>query len=157
MQVIEQRRIKTCSNKLMVITVPILKVGVLNLNDRIYTQKAVDLMMLDFIRKQDIFYGQIGYPDDFDVHLKEISHRTEKLFRKDGILFGKILILDTPNGRLLKDNLDHYVFRTRCAGYVDHRNEVLPKDFIAIDAILENEDPYKDIFQGFNTGIKYRI
>jgi hypothetical protein len=141
----------------MVITVPILKIDVLNRNDRIYTQQSVDLMMLDFIRKQDRFYGQLGFPDDCEVHVQEISHRVEKLYRKDNVLFGKILILDTVNGKILKESLDQYVFRTRCIGNTYNNKIVSIKNFIAIDAVPMSEDPYGEVFHGDNTGKNYGI
>lgn len=156
MQIIEQGRTKTCKDKLMVITVPILKIGVLNGNDRIYTQQSVDIMMLDFIKKQDRFYGQLGFPNDSEIHIKEISHRVEKLYRKNDVLFGRILILETPNGIILQSSLSQYVFRTRCVGN-DHNKEVKVKNFIAVDAIPVSEDPYGQVFHGDNTGKNYGI
>jgi hypothetical protein len=80
----------------------ILELNVPNKNGRIYTTEAVQAA-IEQTKGRDIF-GSIGYPDDFNgtVNLERVSHRAVNIRIEDGDVFADIKIMNTPNGKILK-------------------------------------------------------
>lgn len=141
----------------MVIKVPVLKIGALNSNDRIYTELSVDMMIMGFVKISQPVFGQIGFGDNQEVSLNSVSHLVKSMSRKNGVLFAEIKILETPCGKTLKDNLDLYVFRPRSLGRVLADKTVKIEKFISIDAVPNEDDPYKGYFDGYEVGRNYGI
>lgn len=133
----------------MKITRNILKFDVLNLNDRMYTKESISKAIKDVRNKtkeMGVFYGCLGYPENDKFRLAlNVSHTIKKLYIRNNILYGQIEILDTKPGKILKDNIDSYVFRPRMTGNVDKNKVCHVDDIISIDAILKDTDSYKGI------------
>ena len=133
----------------MEITQKILKFDVLNLNGRIYTKESISKAIKDVRNKtkeMGVFYGCLGYPEDDKFRFAlNVSHSIEKIYIRNNILFAKISILNTESSKILKDNIDSYVFRPRMIGNVDENNICQVDDIISIDAILKDTDSYKGI------------
>jgi len=47
--------------------------------------------------------GELDHPDDSVVNLKNVSHIVTKIWWEGKDVMGKIKVLDTPSGRILKD------------------------------------------------------
>lgn len=130
----------------MEITRKILKFDILNLNDRMYTKESISKAIKDVRNKtkeMGVFYGCLGYAehDKFRLALN-ISHNIKKLYIRNNTLFANIYILDTKPGKILKNNIDSYVFRPRMIGNVDENKVCHVDEIISIDAILKDTDSY---------------
>lgn len=133
----------------MEITQKILKFDILNLNGRMYTKESISKAIKDVRNKtkeMGVFYGCLGYPENDKFRLAlNVSHTIKKLYIRNNILYGQIEILDTKPGKILKDNIDSYVFRPRMTGNADKNKVCHVDDIISIDAILKDTDSYKGI------------
>ena len=137
--------------------VPILKMNVINLNDRMYTEKSVEQINDAFTKsKNNIggFVGKIDHPDTtIDIELNDFRHtRVENITHvirdikvDNETLFGKLEILNTPQGNKLKDILPNVVFRPRLTGTVLPDKSVDVDVVYAIDAINKETDSFKGL------------
>lgn len=133
----------------MKITVPLLKIGEKNLNDRIYTEEAVNKMIDQFNEKRNaygVFFGQMGFPEDMEIHFQHITHDVERIWVEDNTLYGEIKLLDTPKGNDIKNIMSEMdraiVFRARSIGSVNEDGTVNIEKLISFDAIPKDQDPY---------------
>jgi len=51
-------------------------------------------------------YGELGHPDNPTINLDRVSHIMTELYEDGNNFVGKAKILDTPNGRIVKNLLD---------------------------------------------------
>lgn len=131
----------------------LLKIGVKNLNERIYTEEAVNEMVNQFMEKKNsigVFFGQMGFPEDMEINLSRVSHDVERIWVENNILYGEIRVLDTPEGEKIKNIMSGIedrpiVFRSRSAGTVNEDGTVNIQKLLSFDAIPKDQDPYKDI------------
>ena len=85
-------------------------------NDRLYTRKLWERV----INSEEVaemfetrtFFGEadhpLAYQDRLETHLPQVSHCVTKLeLKPDGVVWGELEILDTPNGRLAKTLIDY--------------------------------------------------
>ena len=131
----------------MKITTPIVPyLDKLNLNDRMYTEEAIDKMIEDFNSKKHTIYGEIGYNTD-DIHLTNVSHVITKLFKKDGQLWAEMKVLETEKGRELEKMIeaDLVKFRTSCIGTINEDKTVSIEKFITVAAIDKSTDAFEDL------------
>lgn len=131
----------------MKITTPIVPyLDKLNLNDRMYTEEAIDKMIEDFNSKKHTIYGEIGY-NTGDVHLTNVSHVITKLFKKDRQLWAEMKVLETEKGRELEKMIeaDLVKFRTNCEGTVNEDKTVNVTKFITVAAIDKSTDAFEDL------------
>lgn len=101
---------------------------VINRNGRVYTShemlKHISYLR-DAIKTQGCILGELDHPDGrFDVSLKEASHKIIDLWydTKTQCVMGKLILLDTPNGKIAKEIVDagYPLFvSSRAAGDVD--------------------------------------
>jgi hypothetical protein len=133
-------------------TYKLLRFNVENLNHRIYTREEVcpHLEYLNERAKSNQLYGQIGYPENFELSLTKASHKIEKIYVDGDYLMADIEILDTKEGNLLKDMMkefgeDSIVFRTRSAGVINEQKIVVLKEIITVDAVNTDTDAFKDL------------
>lgn len=115
----------------------------LNLNDRVYTEEAIDKMIEDFNSKEHTVYGEIGY-NTGDVHLTNTSHVVTKLFKKNGQLWAEMKVIDTKSGNDLKKMIaeDSVRFRTNCIGTINEDKTVNVEKFISVSAIDKSNDAF---------------
>ena len=55
------------------------------------------------IVKDDRACGELDHPDDSVVNLKNVSHIVTDIWWEGKDIMGKLKVLDTPSGRILKD------------------------------------------------------
>ena len=51
-------------------------------------------------------FGELGHPDGPTVNLDRVSHLIEELYPEGNNIIGKAKILDTPNGKIVKELLN---------------------------------------------------
>ena len=80
-----------------------------NRNGRVYPlgvlQKEVTRYNKELVSKNRAF-GELGHPDGPTVNLDRVSHMIEELVPEGNNIIGKAKILDTPNGRIVKELLN---------------------------------------------------
>ena len=80
-----------------------------NRNGRVYPlgvlQKDVTRYNKELVSKNRAF-GELGHPDGPTVNLDRVSHMIEELVPEGNNIIGKAKILDTPNGKIVKELLN---------------------------------------------------
>ena len=77
----------------------------LNGNGRVYSR---DVLMREVQNYKKLVaerraLGELDHPDDSVINLKNASHLVVDMWTEGNKVFGKLEILDTPSGRILKD------------------------------------------------------
>ena len=86
-----------------------LQAAVKNRNGRIYPESVMDNEVARYIKEKintKTAYGECTHPDTPQINLKEVSHRFVSLRKEGTNWIGKALILDTPNGNIVRGLLD---------------------------------------------------
>jgi len=81
------------------------KAGTKNGNGRIYRKETLQREVDNYqesIRERRAL-GELDHPDDSVINLKNASHLITKMWWDGDSAMGKIEVLDTPSGRILKD------------------------------------------------------
>lgn len=152
----------------MKITGTFLKADVMNANGRIYTEEAISGMIEKFKELDHTMYGMLGYPEDGDIHLSQVSHKVNTLkirykriprkkkkeLKKNGTfkviknkrcdLIGEIELLDTYNGNIAKKLMDGFVVRPMGTGTVGENGVIENYKLISFNLIPKSEDSFKD-------------
>jgi len=81
------------------------KAGTKNGNGRIYRQETLQREVENYQKaiKERRSLGELDHPDDSVINLKNASHLIAKMWWDGEAVMGKIEVLDTPSGRILKD------------------------------------------------------
>jgi len=124
----------------MILDIPIIVIGHLNKNNRIYGDFSVEKIISDYKCKGTALYGEFGQPESMEVAADNVSHMILNLYISGDFLYALIEVLKTDSGNklsnLLKEGL--FYFGTRCTGIIVDNN-VDVTSFITIDAIPINE------------------
>jgi len=119
-----------------------------NRNGRIYPmavmEKAVNKYVADQV-KQGRAVGELNHPDGPTVNLDKVSHLIQDLQFEGKNVMGKALILDTPNGQIVKGLLEGGVklgVSTRGMGSLEQRNgAMVVKDDFILNTVDIVQDP----------------
>lgn len=80
------------------------KADTLNQNGRVYPSQVLEREVRNYqkfiIERRAM--GELDHPDDSVVNLKNVSHLVLEARIDDGIVYGKVEVLDTPSGLILK-------------------------------------------------------
>jgi len=76
-----------------------------NGNGRVYPHEVLKREMNNYMKvvKDNRACGELDHPDDSVVNLKNVSHIVTDIWWEGKDVMGKIKVLDTPSGRILKD------------------------------------------------------
>jgi hypothetical protein len=129
-----------------------------NANERIYPgheiQKAVNTIN-EQLRSGNSVLGEVDHPDDLKINLDRVSHMIDKMWCDDAIGYGKLKILPTPMGQLVKTMLDSGVklgVSSRGSGNVDDRTgHVSDFEIVTVDVVAQPSAPNaypKAIYEG---------
>jgi hypothetical protein len=99
--------------------------------------------------------GEVDHPDDLKINLDRVSHMIEKMWMEGDSGFGKLKILPTPMGELIKTLLQSGVrlgVSSRGSGNVDDRTgHVSDFEIVTIDVVAQPSAPNaypKAIYEG---------
>jgi hypothetical protein len=83
------------------------RAGTKNGNGRVYPKSVLKREIENYQNsiRQRRALGELDHPDDSVINLKNASHLVTKMWWEGDNVMGKIEILDTPSGRILKDLL----------------------------------------------------
>ena len=132
--------------------------GVKNANERVYPvneiANAVDTIN-EQIKSGHSVLGEVDHPDDLKINLDRVSHMIEGMWMEGPCGYGKLKILPTPMGQLVKTMLDSGVklgVSSRGSGNVnDNNGHVSDFEIVTVDVVAQPSAPHaypKAIYEG---------
>ena len=129
-----------------------------NANDRIYPRheihKAVETINKQIMEGYSVM-GEVDHPDDLKINLDRVCHTVDKMWMDGHAGCGKLRILPTPMGNLIKTLLQSGVklgVSSRGSGNVDDRTgHVSDFEIVTIDVVAQPSAPNaypKAIYEG---------
>jgi len=137
-----------------------------NGNGRVYPYEVLKREMDNYnkIVADNRACGELDHPDDSVVNLKNVSHIVTKIWWEGKDVMGKIKVLDTPSGRILKDLIDAGVklgISSRGLGSVTESagQTVVETDFqlICFDMVSEPSTPNAYVYPKDQGNISTRL
>jgi len=80
------------------------KAGTVNQNGRIYPDDVLEREVRNYQKfiNEGRALGELDHPDTSVVELKNVSHVVRSARMDDGVVYGTIEVLNTPNGKILQ-------------------------------------------------------
>ena len=132
--------------------------GVKNANDRVYPVAEISnavTQINDQIKDGHSVLGEVDHPDDLKVNLDRVSHMVESMWMDGANGFGKLKILPTPMGQLVKTMLESGVklgVSSRGSGNVQESSgDVSDFEIVTVDIVAQPSAPGaypKAIYEG---------
>ena len=128
-----------------------------NGNGRKYPEKVLRREMNNYmtIVRDNRATGELDHPDDSVINLKNVSHMVTDCWWEGKDVMGKIKVLDTPSGRILKDLINAGVklgISSRGLGSVkESMGETIVEDdfqLICFDIVSEPSTPNAFVYPG---------
>lgn len=118
-----------------------------NQNGRVYPlneiHKAV-ISMADAIKEDDGVLGECDHPQELQIHLDRVSHKITEMWMDGANGYGKLQILPTPHGNIVKTLLESGVrlgVSSRGSGNVDDNGRVSDFDMLTVDIVAKPSAP----------------
>jgi len=132
--------------------------GVRNANERVYPvneiEKAVQTLNEQITTGSSVL-GEVDHPDDLKINLDRVSHMITEMWMDGPNGFGKLKILPTPMGQLVKTMLESGVklgVSSRGSGNVNEANgHVSDFEIVTVDVVAQPSAPNaypKAIYEG---------
>jgi hypothetical protein len=132
--------------------------GVRNANERVYPvneiAKAVDSVNKQVVEGYSVL-GEVDHPEDLKINLDRVSHTIDKMWMDGPCGYGKLRVLPTPMGQLVKTMLDSGVklgVSSRGSGNVNDGNgHVSDFEIVTVDVVAQPSAPNaypKAIYEG---------
>jgi len=129
-----------------------------NANDRVYPMheisKAVNTINQQ-IKEGNSVLGEVDHPDDLKINLDRVCHSVEGMWMEGDTGCGKLKILPTPMGELIKTLITNGIklgVSSRGSGNVDDRTgHVSDFEIVTIDVVAQPSAPNaypKAIYEG---------
>lgn len=132
--------------------------GVRNANERVYPiheiAKAVESINKQVVEGYSVL-GEVDHPEDLKINLDRVSHTIEKMWMDGPCGYGRLRVLPTPMGQLVKTMLDSGVklgVSSRGSGNVNDGNgHVSDFEIVTVDVVAQPSAPNaypKAIYEG---------
>jgi hypothetical protein len=132
--------------------------GVKNANERVYPvneiERAVGTLNEQITNGYSVM-GEVDHPDDLKINLDRVSHMITSMWMDGQNGFGKLKILPTPMGQLVKTMLESGVklgVSSRGSGNVNEANgHVSDFEIVTVDVVAQPSAPNaypKAIYEG---------
>ena len=138
-----------------------------NGNGRVYPYNVLKREMNNYMKivKDNRACGELDHPDDSVVNLKNVSHIVTDIWWEGKDVMGKLKVLDTPSGRILKDLVNAGVklgISSRGLGSVTESSGgtvTVQEDFqlICFDMVSEPSTPNAYVFPDKKSGVSARL
>lgn len=122
--------------------------GIRNANQRVYPVNEIATAVKtlnDQIENGYSVLGEVDHPDDLKVNLDRVSHMITQMWMDGPNGYGKMKILPTPMGNLIRTMLEAGVklgVSSRGSGNVDdHSGEVADFEIITVDIVAQPSAP----------------
>jgi hypothetical protein len=119
-----------------------------NANERVYPIREINRAVNTIneqINSGMSVLGEVDHPDDLKINLDRVSHMIEKMWMDGSDGIGKLKILPTPMGQLVKTMLDSGVklgVSSRGSGNVDDRTgHVSDFEIVTVDVVAQPSAP----------------
>ena len=132
--------------------------GVKNANERVYPVSEIETAVQTLNEQITEGYsvlGEVDHPDDLKINLDRVSHMITSMWMDGANGFGKLKILPTPMGELVKTMLESGVklgVSSRGSGNVDDMNgKVSDFEIVTVDIVAQPSAPNaypKAIYEG---------
>ena len=88
----------------MILSGVIQRCGVPNGNGRIYTEGVLkrEIGLYEKLVKENRALGELDHPESNIVNLAKVSHKMTAVWMENNDVYGKLQVLDTPAGRILR-------------------------------------------------------
>jgi len=142
--------------------------GVKNANERVYPvneiERAVNTLNEQITQGYSVM-GEVDHPEDLKINLDRVSHIIQNMWMDGANGFGKLKILPTPMGNLVRCMLDAGVklgVSSRGSGNVDERTgHVSDFEIVTVDIVAQPSAPNaypRAIYEGLmNQRHGYRV
>ena len=133
------------------------RAGAKNQNGRIYPRSILEREIMNYQKliQENRAMGECDHPESSVVELKNVSHIVTDMWWEGKDVMGKIKVLDTPSGRILKDLINAGVklgISSRGLGSVKESmgSTVVQEDFelICFDIVSEPSTPDAYVYPG---------
>ena len=134
----------------MVLSGKLQEADVQNGNGRVYPHKVLVREVENYKKlvKENRALGELDHPDDSVINLKNACHLVTSIWMEGDNVMGKIKVLDTPSGQVLKSLVESGVklgISSRGMGSVENENgqTIVQDDFqlICFDFVSEPSTP----------------
>jgi hypothetical protein len=122
--------------------------GIRNANQRVYPVDEIDRAvstLMDQIKNGYSVLGEVDHPDDLKVNLDRVSHMITQMWMEGPNGYGKMKILPTPMGQLVRTMLEAGVklgVSSRGSGNVNDMNgHVSDFEIITVDVVAQPSAP----------------
>jgi hypothetical protein len=121
--------------------------GVKNANERVYPVNEIERAVKTLneqITMGNSVLGEVDHPDDLKVNLDRVSHMITEMWMDGPNGFGKLKILPTPMGQLVKTMLESGVklgVSSRGSGNVGDNGHVSDFEIVTVDVVAQPSAP----------------
>lgn len=119
-----------------------------NANGRVYPRRQIESAVKQInqqIQDGHSVLGEVDHPEDLKINLDRVSHMINKMWCDDAIGYGKLKILPTPMGQLVKTMLESGVklgVSSRGSGNVDDNSgQVSDFEIVTVDIVAQPSAP----------------
>jgi hypothetical protein len=134
--------------------------GVKNHNERVYPVReisnAVDRIN-EMLSKGESVLGECDHPEELTINLDRVSHMITKMWMDGPSGMGKLKIIETPMGNIIRTLIESDVklgVSSRGVGNVDDGGEVSQFEIITVDIVARPSAPNaypKPVYESLNT------
>jgi len=156
---------KFVANGGMILTGKLQEAEIQNGNGRVYPQKVLrrEMQNYDKLVRERRALGELDHPDDSVINLKNASHLVTDVWWDGNSVMGKVKVLDTPSGNVLRSLVDSGVslgISSRGLGSVSEGTNgtvTVQEDFqlICFDFVSEPSTP--GAYMGLQEGVEKQI
>lgn len=121
--------------------------GVKNFNERVYPAREIRSAVHrinDLLKKGESVLGECDHPEELTINLDRVSHVITEMWLEGNDGNGKLKILPTPMGNIIRTLIESGVklgVSSRGVGNVDERGEVSGFEIITIDIVARPSAP----------------
>ena len=122
--------------------------GVKNANDRVYPVSEITSAVTTIneqIKNGNSVLGEVDHPDDLKINLDRVSHMIESMWMDGPNGYGKLKILETPMGQLVKTMIEGGVklgVSSRGSGNVNESTgQVADFEIVTVDVVAQPSAP----------------
>lgn len=112
-----------------------------NQNQRIYPKSEIQRAVTDLNNRISNGYsvlGEVDHPDTLNLNIDRVSHCVEDMWMQGSDGYGKLRIIPTPMGNIIKTLLENGIklgVSSRGSGEVDHESKVRGFEIVTVDIV----------------------
>jgi Kyanoviridae head maturation protease len=134
--------------------------GVRNFNERVYPVREINKAVIrlnEVMQKGESVLGECDHPEELTINLDRVSHVITQMWMDGTNGMGKLKIVPTPMGQLIRTLIESDVklgVSSRGVGNVDDRGEVSGFEIITVDIVARPSAPDafpKPVYESLNT------